>query len=43
MDALTKWRETVATKAKPRLTFKQLTFVTLACAFTLGASGYGYY
>ena len=42
MDALTKWSVT-ATKAKARLTFKQLALVALACVGGLAASGYGYY
>lgn len=42
MDALTKWTATAETKAKLRLTFKQLALLGLTCTF-LGASGYGYY
>ncbi len=42
MDALTKWSVT-ATKAKARLTFKQLALVALACVGGLAASSYGYY
>jgi len=43
MDALTKWSAPVATKVKPRLTFKQLTLLALACIAALSGSGYGYY
>jgi membrane fusion protein, multidrug efflux system len=42
MDALAKWSATPATKAKLRLTFKQLMLLGLACIATLGVSGYGY-
>ena len=43
MDALTKWSAPVATKVKPRLTFKQLALLALACIAALSGSGYGYY
>jgi len=43
MDALTKWSAPIATKVKPRLTFKQLALLTLACIAALSGSGYGYY
>jgi membrane fusion protein, multidrug efflux system len=43
MDALAKWSATVASKAKPRFTFKQLTLLGLACAVALALCGYGYY
>jgi membrane fusion protein, multidrug efflux system len=43
MDALAKWSEAAATKAKPRLTLKQLVLLALACVTALVASGYGYY
>jgi membrane fusion protein, multidrug efflux system len=43
MDALTKWSATPATKAKPRLTFKQLALLGLACVAALAGSGYGYH
>ena len=42
MDALTKW-SVKTTKAKARLTFKQLALAALACVGALAASGYGYY
>src|SRR5712692_7656749 len=41
MDALTKWSAPVATKVKPRLTFKQLALLAFACVAAV--SGYGYY
>ena len=43
MDALTKWSAPVATKVKPRLTFKQLALLALAFIAALSGSGYGYY
>jgi membrane fusion protein, multidrug efflux system len=43
MDALTRWSAPVATKAKPRLTFKQLALLALACVAAVAASGHGYY
>jgi membrane fusion protein, multidrug efflux system len=43
MDALARWSARPATKVKPRLTFKQLTLLGLACIAALGAPGYGYY
>jgi membrane fusion protein (multidrug efflux system) len=43
MDARTKWSATAATKAKPRLTFKQLALLGLACVAALAGSGYGYH
>jgi membrane fusion protein (multidrug efflux system) len=43
MDALTKWSATAATKAKPRLTFKRLALIGLACVAALAGSGYGYH
>jgi membrane fusion protein (multidrug efflux system) len=43
MDALTKWSAPIATKVKPRLTFKQLALLTLGCIAALSGSGYGYY
>jgi membrane fusion protein, multidrug efflux system len=43
MDALTKWSAPVATKVKPRLTFKQLALLAFACVAAVSGSGYGYY
>jgi membrane fusion protein (multidrug efflux system) len=43
MDALTKWSAPVATKVKPRLTFKQFALLALACVAAVSGSGYGYY
>src|SRR6266851_6228602 len=42
MDALTKWSAPVATKVKPRLTFKQLALLAFACVAAVSGSGYGY-
>jgi membrane fusion protein, multidrug efflux system len=43
MDALTKWSAPVATKVKPRLTFKQLAVLALACVAAVSVSAYGYH
>jgi membrane fusion protein, multidrug efflux system len=43
MDALTRWSATALTKAKPRLRFKQVAFLGLACVAALAGSGYGYH
>ena len=43
MDALTKWSETTAAKARPRLSFKRLGLLALSCTLALAAAGYGYY
>jgi Biotin-lipoyl like len=43
MDTLTKWSATAATKVKPRLTFKQLPLLGLACVAALAGSAYGYH
>jgi hypothetical protein len=43
MDALTKWSAPVAAEVNPRLTFKQLALLALACIAALSGSGYGYY
>ena len=43
MDTLTKWSATAATKVKPRLTFKQLALLGLACVAALAGSAYGYH
>jgi membrane fusion protein, multidrug efflux system len=43
MDALTKWSAPVATKVKPRLTFKQLALLAFACVAAVSGCGYGYY
>jgi membrane fusion protein (multidrug efflux system) len=43
MDALTKWSAPVATKVKPRLTFKQFALLALACVAAVSGSDYGYY
>ena len=43
MDALTKWSAAAATKAKPRLTFKLLALLGLACVAGVATSVYGYH
>ncbi len=43
MDALAKWSAPVATKTKPRLTFKQLALLVLGSITALAASWYGSY
>jgi membrane fusion protein, multidrug efflux system len=43
MDALTKWNEITAAKARPRLSLKRLGLLGLACTLALAAAGYGYY
>jgi membrane fusion protein (multidrug efflux system) len=43
MDALTKWNATAAAAKGPRIPFKKLSLIGLACALALAACGYGYY
>jgi membrane fusion protein, multidrug efflux system len=43
MDALTKWSAAVAASPKPRISFKKMSLLALACALGLAACGYGYY
>jgi len=43
MDALTKWSETTAAKARPRLSFKRLALLALSCTLAFATAGYGYY
>jgi membrane fusion protein (multidrug efflux system) len=43
MDALTKWSATAGAKPKPRLTFKQLAWLGVACVAVVAAAGYGSY
>lgn len=43
MDALTKWSVAAAAPPKPRISFKKLGLLALACAIALAVCGYGYY
>src|SRR5262249_51746702 len=42
-DALTKWSVPVATRVKPRLTFKQLALLAFACVAVVSGAGYGHH